>query len=180
MSAQREEAQCCCLRLWPGETITNLDGKRSFVLAVSLAQSVGPIKIKELRLFCFILLLGNFVNVLAWAALEHLLCARSKIIKEKIWFLPAFPGGREADHELKQWSPGASGPSSSARGWDSCWLWCPGHKSLFVFPHGWLHARAALLRLHQQRLIKPASVCLCRALHPPFAFLLPCEPIFSP
>ena len=31
---------------------------------------------------------------------------RSKIIKEKIWFLPAFPRGRESDHELKQQSPG--------------------------------------------------------------------------
>jgi len=31
---------------------------------------------------------------------------RAKIIKEKIWFLPAFPRGRESDHELKQQSPG--------------------------------------------------------------------------
>lgn len=31
---------------------------------------------------------------------------RSKIIKEKIWFLPAFPRGREPDHELKQHGPG--------------------------------------------------------------------------
>lgn len=45
-----EEAQCCCLRPWPGGMIANLDGKWSFMLAASLAQSVRPIKIKELPL----------------------------------------------------------------------------------------------------------------------------------
>lgn len=58
-------------------------------------------------MLCFILLLGNFVNVLAQAASKHLLCEdQIQGNKREIWFLSGFPRGRESEHKLKQQSLG--------------------------------------------------------------------------
>lgn len=62
---------------------------------------------------------------------------RSKIIKEKIWFLPVFPRGRASDHELKQQSPGVLGALSSQLLHSGLgrppalvpWTWVPVHVS---------------------------------------------------
>lgn len=58
-------------------------------------------------MLCFILLLGNFVNVLAQAALKHLLSEdQIQDNKREIWFLSGLPKGRDSEHKLEQQSLG--------------------------------------------------------------------------
>lgn len=51
-----------------------------------------------------------------------------------------------------------SSPSSSAQDWGGVWLWCPGHESPFLFPHGWLPMQRALLQVCQLWVISQADL----------------------
>lgn len=79
----------------------------------------------------------------------------SKIIKEKLWFLPAVPRGRE----LKQRRPGCwNGLLSQLLLSEDVATGSGGHESLFLFPHGWFLVQAALLEVCQLGVISQADL----------------------